>query len=60
MRRENNNNENNTRRNEDLKGKGGSRLKHYNVDGYVPLRLRNFDEKKKTVAAAKRTAKKGW
>ena len=47
MRRENSNNENNTRRNEDLKGKGGSRLKHYNVDGYVPLCLRNFDGKKR-------------
>ena len=34
------NKDDNTRRNEDLKGKGGGRLKHYNVDGDVPLSLR--------------------
>ena len=33
------------RRNEDLKGKGGGRLKRYNVDGDVPLCLRKIDEK---------------
>ena len=47
MRRENDNNENKTRRNEDLKGKGGGRLKHCNVDGDVPLCLRSFDEENK-------------
>ena len=47
MRRENNNNENKTRRNEDLKGKGGGRLKHCNVDRDVPLCLRSFDEENK-------------
>ena len=36
-----------TRKNEDLKGKGGGRLKHYNVDGDVPLCLRETEEKNK-------------
>ena len=33
------NNDENTRKNEGLKGKGGRILKHYNVDGDVPLCL---------------------
>ena len=36
-----------TRKNEDLKGKGGRRLKNYNVDGDVPLCLRKTEEKSK-------------
>ena len=32
-------------KNEDLKGKGGGRRKHYNVDGDVPLCLRKTEEK---------------
>ena len=42
-----NNNDDNSRRNEDLKGKGGGRLKHYNVDGDVPLCLRKIEEESK-------------
>ena len=38
--------ENTMRGNEDPKGKGG-RLKHYNVDGDVPLCLRKTKEKGK-------------
>ena len=45
--RENNNHENKTRRNYDLKGKGGGRLKLCNVDGDVPLCMRSFDEENK-------------
>ena len=36
-----------TRKNEDLKGKGGGRLKHCNVDGDVPLCLGKTEEKSK-------------
>ena len=36
-----------TRKNEDLKGRGGGRLKHYNVDGDVPLCLRKTEGKSK-------------
>ena len=39
--------ENRTRRNEDLKGKEGGRLKLCNVDGDVPKCLRSFDEENK-------------
>ena len=35
------------KKNEDLKGKEGGRLKHYNVDGAVPLCLRKIDEESK-------------
>ena len=42
-----NNNYDNTRKNEDLKRKGRRRLKHYNVDGDVPLCLRKTEEKSK-------------
>ena len=45
-------------KNEDLKGRGGGRLKHYNVDGDVPLCLRKLKEKAKTAAAIKRTTTK--
>ena len=45
MRRESDNNENKMRRNEDLKGKGGGRLKHCDVDGDVPLCLRTFEQR---------------
>ena len=47
MRRESDNEENIMRRNEDLKGKRGGRLKHHNVDGDVPLCLRKIDEESK-------------
>ena len=57
MRRENNNNENKTRRNEDLKGKGGGRLKHCNVDGDVPLCLRSFDEENNNSSSSKNNSK---
>ena len=57
MRRENNNNENKTRRNEDLKGKGGGRLKHCNVDGDVPLCLRSFDEENKDSSSSNKNSK---
>ena len=35
-----NNNDDETKRMEDLRGKGGGRLKHCTVDGDVPLCLR--------------------
>ena len=46
-----NNNYDNTRKNEDLKRKGRRRLKHYKVDGNVPLCLRKIEEKTKAEAA---------
>ena len=58
MRRENNNNEDKTRKNEDLKGKGGARLKHCNVDGEVPLFLRSFDEENKSSSSQKEQQRK--
>ena len=42
-----NDSENKTRRNEDLKGKRGGRLKLCNVDGDVPLCMRSIDEENK-------------
>ena len=54
MRRAKDNNDNNTRKNENLKGKGGGRLKHYNVDGDVPLCNKMKDESKsKMVSGSK-------
>ena len=53
MRRENGNNDGNTRKNEDLNGKGGGRLKHCNVDGDVPLCLQSFDEENKGSSSKK-------
>ena len=47
MRHKKDNNDDNTRKNEDLKRKGRRRLKHYNVDGDVPLCLRKTEEKSK-------------
>ena len=41
------NNDDNTRKNENLKGSGGARLKDHNVDGDVPLCLRKTEEKNK-------------
>ena len=59
MRQQRDNNDDNSRKNEDLKGKGGGRLIHYNVDGDVSLCHRKTEEKAKTTAAAiKRTTKK--
>ena len=46
-----------TRRNEDLKEKGGGRLKHCNVDGDVPLCLRSFDEGSKDGSSSKKNGK---
>ena len=47
------------RRNEDLKGRGGGRLKHHNVDGDVPLCLRKIDEESKDGCSSnKKKAKK--
>ena len=42
-----------TRKNEDLKGRGG-RLKHYNVDGDVPLCLRKTEGKSKDGSSNKK------
>ena len=53
-RREKDDNENKTRRNEDLKGKGGGRLTLCNVDGDVPLCLRSFDEENKKSSSSSR------
>ena len=36
-----------TRKNEGLKGRGGGRLKYYNVDGDMPLCLRKTERKSK-------------
>ena len=47
MRHKKDNNDDNTRKNEDLKGKGGGRLKHCNVDGDVPLWLSKIEEESK-------------
>ena len=59
MRHKRDNNDANTRKNEDLKGKGGGRLKHYNVDGDVLLCLRKTEEKANTAPAGiKRIMKK--
>ena len=59
MRHKKDNNDDSIRKTEDLKGKGGGRLKHCNVDGDVPLCLKKTEEKAKTAAAAiKRTTKK--
>ena len=52
MRRENNNRENKTRRNEDLKGEGGGRLKHCNVDGTCHCVCEASMKKTKTTSAA--------
>ena len=40
MRNSRNNNDDETKRMEDLRGKGGGRLKHRTIDGDVPLCLR--------------------
>ena len=54
-----NNNDDETKRMEDLRGKGGGRLKHCTADGDVPLCLRKIRKKATTTAAAKeRRAKK--
>ena len=42
MRNSRNNNEDGTKRMEDLRGKGGGRLKHCTVDGDVPICLRKM------------------
>ena len=52
MRRENNR-EDKMRRNDDLKGKGGGRLKHCNVDGDVPLCLQSSDDENKDSSSKK-------
>ena len=49
--------QNKTRRNENLKGKGGGRLKHCNVDGDVPLCLRSFDEENKDSSSSNKNSK---
>ena len=41
-----------------LKGKGGGRLKHCNVDGDVPLCLRSFDEENKGSSSNKHDKEK--
>ena len=47
MRHKRDNNDDNTRKNEDLKGKGGGRLKHYSVDGDVPREEKSKDSSSK-------------
>ena len=47
MRGKNDSNDDHTRKNEDLKGRGGRRLKLFNIDGDVPLCLRKTEEKSK-------------
>ena len=42
MRNSRNNNDDETKRMEDLRGKGGGRLKHRTIDGDVPLCLRKM------------------
>ena len=51
--------ENKMKRDENLKGKGGGRLKHCNVDGDVPLCLRNFDEENKDSSSINKNDKRG-
>ena len=53
MRQRKDNNDDNTRKNEDLKGKGGGRLKHYNVDGDVPLCLRKTEKESNDDSSSK-------
>ena len=44
MRNSRNNNDDETKRMEDLRGKGGRRLKHRTIDGDVPLCLRKIEK----------------
>ena len=57
MRHRKDNNDDNTRKNEDLKGKGGGRLKHYNVDGDVPVCQRKTEEKSQDVGSCNKKHK---
>ena len=41
-------------KNEDLKGRGGGRLKHYNVDGDVPLCLKKTEDESKDGSSNKK------
>ena len=59
MRNSRNNNDDETKNMEDLRGKGGGRLKHRTIDGDVPLCLRKMRKTATMTAAAKeRRAKK--
>ena len=53
----NDNKENKMRRNEDLKGKGGGRLKLCNVDGDAPLCLQSFDDEENKGSSSKKNSK---
>ena len=44
MRNSRNNDDDETKRMEDLRGKGGGRLKHRTIDGDVPLCLRKIEK----------------
>ena len=46
-----------TQKNEGLKGRGGGRLKYYNVDGDMPLCLRKMKGEAKAAAAAMKMEK---
>ena len=48
-----NNNEDETRNMEDLKGKGGGRLKHRTIDGDVPLCLRKTEKESNDDSSSK-------
>ena len=59
MRNSRSNNDDETKKVEDLRGKGGGRLKHRTTDGDVPLCLGKLRRKAMTTAAAReRSAKK--
>ena len=49
-----NNNDDETKRKEDLRGKGGGRLKHCTVDGDVPLCLRKNQKDSNDDSSSKR------
>ena len=54
MRNSRNNNDDETKRMEDLRGKGGGRLKHRTVDGDVPLCLRKNQRDSNDDSSSKR------
>ena len=53
MRLKKESNDDHTRKNEDLKGRGGGRPKHHNVDGDMPLCLRKTERKSKDGSSSK-------
>ena len=53
MRNSRNNNDDETKRMEDLRGKGGGRLKHRTIDGDVPLYLRKIEKESNDDSSSK-------